>query len=81
MVALRAAGPYYRRMWWLRGLVGLQGYTIGHHGSLEGYRAILQGTVVAARAAGPYYRAHGSWEGCRAILQATLVAGRAAVPY
>ena len=37
--------------------------------------------MVAARAAGPNYRAHGSWEGSMVILQGTLVAGRAVGPY
>ena len=63
----RAILQNYRRLWWLRGLVGLQGHTTGHHGSLEGYRAILQGTVVAARAEG-HTTGH-------------TVAGRAAGPY
>ena len=54
-----------------------------------GCRAILQGTMVAGRAARQYYRApwwlgglkshttghNGSWEGCRAILQGTVMAG------
>ena len=64
----RAAGPYYRAQWWL---VGLQGHTTGnqgswescrallngHRGGWEGCRAIQQGTMVAGRAAGSYYRA------------------------
>ena len=33
----------------------LQGHTTGHHGGREGCRAILQGTVVAGKAAEPYF--------------------------
>ena len=54
MVAGMTTGPFFRVPWWL---LGLQGHTTGHHGSWEGCRVILQGTMVACRAAGPYYRA------------------------